>query len=208
MEAVGSFLAPLVVGSMVPDAGYFLPLPAYYKAYAHSWLGAFTSSIPLGLGILLVLYWLGPALIFLLPNPHCEALQGSIHAPVFSLRAASLAVFGILIGVESHLAWDSFTHRYGWLVQRVPALYAVRGIHPYLILQLLTSVIGLWFVLQAYHIWTNSAGIRPRTVQGPTWRSLRVGNCSGLLDPSVDRKPHSASHRDPGFSPRAALCWF
>ncbi len=85
-------LAPLVVGSMVPDAGYYLPLPDYYKDNAHELVRGLVVSVPVGIVILLIFYWVAPEITFLLPSPHRQALRRRMEAASLSLRSALLAV--------------------------------------------------------------------------------------------------------------------
>src|SRR5579864_2111427 len=98
----------LVVGSIVPDMAYYLPMPEHFKQNAHTLLGTFTSSLPVGILVLLLVYWIGEEIVFLLPSPHHEALQGRLTVPAAPAPAA-LAVLGLAIGAWTHVIWDSFT---------------------------------------------------------------------------------------------------
>jgi len=166
-------LASLVVGSMVPDAAYYLPLPHHFRENAHTWLGAPFFSVPAGLMLLLAFYWVAPELAFLFPSPHREALTRAIKLPDLSLGTASLAVCGIVIGAESHVTWDPFTHRDGWMVERIPFLRVpVAGIHPYFVLQVLSWLVGLSILLYVYDRWARTQGYRAWTLREFSWRSL------------------------------------
>jgi uncharacterized protein DUF4184 len=167
-------LAPLVVGSMVPDAGHYLPMPDSYKENAHTWLGALYLSLPMGIVILLIFYWVAPEIASLLPNPHREALQRRIEAPTLSVRKALLALCGLIIGAETHVAWDSFTHSDGWMVERVSLLREPIGrIHPYFVLQVLSSIAGMWVLLYVYDRWARNEGFRLWAWQEESmWRAL------------------------------------
>ena len=103
-------LSSLIVGSMVPDAGYYLPMPAHYTEHAHTWLGALTFALPVGIIALLIFYWAEPSIIFLLPSPHREAFQSRIHVPAATLPEVLTAACGIVLGAETHVLWDSLTH--------------------------------------------------------------------------------------------------
>ena len=37
-------------------------------------------------------------------------------------RRFAVLCAAILVGAMTHVAWDSFTHQYGWMVQRLPSL--------------------------------------------------------------------------------------
>ena len=166
-------LAPLVVGSLVPDAGYYLPMPEFYKENAHTFLGAFTFSLPVGIAALLIFYWLAPELVFLLPSPHREVLQARTKLPS-SFRDALMVVCGIVLGAETHVLWDSFTHETGWMVERVALLrefFFETRIPVYLALQVLSSLFGLFILLYAYDRSMKEAGFRRWLWQKPSWRS-------------------------------------
>ena len=66
-----------------------------------------------------------------------------------------MAALAIVLGVWSHLLWDSFTHRDGWIVHRVSALSAPFTLGPYEgtvchALQYLSSAIGLCVLVLWY----------------------------------------------------------
>jgi hypothetical protein len=165
-------LPPLVVGSLVPDAGYYFPMPDHYKENAHTFLGAFSFSLPVGIIVLLIFYWVAPEIAFLLPSPHREVLQPRINVPA-SLRQALMAVCGIVIGAETHVLWDSFTHQTGWVVERVPLLREPlwgTQLTFHVALQDLSTVLGLCILLYVYDRWMKAAGLRPWIWQRPSWR--------------------------------------
>src|SRR3954467_3723030 len=74
-------LSALVIGSLIPDAAYYFPLPGNFNHISHSLLGTFYSSLPLGILALLVFYWIGEEVAFLLPSPHRDALRGKVKVP-------------------------------------------------------------------------------------------------------------------------------
>src|ERR1700679_114986 len=116
-------LVPLVVGSLVPDAGYYLPMPEHYKETAHTFLGTLLPSLLVGSIVLLIFYWIAPEIVFLLPSPLREALEPELRPHrAISLREVLMAACGVALGAETHVLWDSFTHSTGWAVRRVPLL--------------------------------------------------------------------------------------
>ncbi len=166
-------LPSLVVGSLIPDAGYYLPMPDHYKENAHTWLGAVVFGLPVGILVLLIFYWVAPEIAFLLPSPHREALAAEIKTPPASLRRAVMAICGIVLGAETHVLWDSFTHQTGWLVERTPflrePLWGDR-LPVYFALQILSSVFGVCLLLYLYDRWIRAGGEQPWMWQGPSWR--------------------------------------
>jgi len=165
-------LSALVIGSLVPDAAYYLPMPEHFKRNSHTLLGTFYSSLPVGIFVLLIFYWTAPQVVFLLPSPHREALQPKIKVPG-SLVEALMAACGIAIGAVTHVLWDSFTHETGWAVERVPLLRMLllgNRIPVYIVLQYLSTVIGLCILLYVYDRWMKAAGFQPWMWQRPSWR--------------------------------------
>jgi hypothetical protein len=152
--------APLVIGAVTPDVPYYLPLGPSGHAIGlrldtHSLIGSYTVDLALGLALLMAVVLLREPLTVLLPARArwlcLEALEPFRRRPVEWL----LAPFAILIGVWSHLLWDSFTHPEGWAVRHIPALsesvtlgwYTGEIFH---ILQYLSSAIGLLIIAWWY----------------------------------------------------------
>jgi Domain of unknown function (DUF4184) len=67
-------LSALVSGSLVPDAAYYLPMPEHFKQNSHTFLGTFSSSLPLGTLVWLIFCSLAVPAVALLPAPNREAL--------------------------------------------------------------------------------------------------------------------------------------
>jgi hypothetical protein len=180
-------LAPLVVGSMIPDAAHYLPVPDHFRQNAHTLLGGLLFSVPAGIAVLLIFYWLAPELAFLLPSPHREALGRRIARPALSVRTAWLAVCGIAIGAETHVALDSFAHSNGWMVEHIRFLrQPIIRVHPYFALQLLSTVAGIAILLYVYDRWAMTEGFRVWTLREFSWRSLLwAGVFIGCLVPAI-----------------------
>lgn len=119
----GLVLSALVVGSMAPDFQYLFPvLPG--STYSHSFAGVFLFSVPMGL----IALWLFHAilkqpLLSLLPTSHQRHLtlvaQGFSFGPP---RRFALILTSLALGALTHIAWDSFTHTQGWMVQHIDIL--------------------------------------------------------------------------------------
>src|SRR5450631_2612712 len=71
-------LSALVIGSLIPDAAYYLPMPEHFKQNSHTLLGTFSSSLPVGIFVLFIFYWIAAPAAFLLPSPHRDALQSKL----------------------------------------------------------------------------------------------------------------------------------
>ncbi|WP_251096581.1 DUF4184 family protein [Streptomyces sp. Caat 7-52] len=123
--------AALVCGAMAPDVPYFLaavrvPLSAqsWYEpflnaTFSHT-LSGITVSGPFALA-LLMLYWLvhrpTAALLPARPLPANTADRGG-----GGLRRTGWALLSVLIGILTHLVWDSFTHGDGYVVTHLSVL--------------------------------------------------------------------------------------
>jgi hypothetical protein len=166
-------LSALVIGSLVPDAAYYLPLLEHFRTHSHTLLGTFSSSLPLAIAVWLVFYWLAPSAVFLLPSPHREAIEPHLKPRLVSLAQALGVLLGLLIGAWSHVLWDSFTHARGWIVRNVPLLQMPlfgSTMPAYKALQLFFSVFGLLLLLYVYNKWMNASGYRLWIWRRPGWR--------------------------------------
>lgn len=166
--------AGLVIGSMVPDLPYFVPI-GIPREYSHSLIGAVTADLPMG--IVAYLVW-----VFVLRAPLLDLSPRWLHTRFgVKPREGSLAVFvllllaALLVGIATHLAWDSFTHPDGWVVLHVAAFRAQFG--PFAVsrwLQYLSSAFGL--VVLA--VWTVLWARRAKSTATPY---LRTGGASRVI---------------------------
>jgi hypothetical protein len=134
-------LAALVVGSMMPDLGYFFaPLPIFH-ADCHTLLRSFTFCLPFGLAVLALLTFLQPGWAPLLPEP----LRPTRPLVAWSVRALPGLAAGLVLGAWTHIFWDAWTHPHGFFVRNIPALGATiaPGFAVCNVLQHASSVLGL-----------------------------------------------------------------
>jgi hypothetical protein len=148
--------AGLVMGSVAPDAGYLFKL----ENFSHSFVGSFAFSLPVAIVMLALFYGLRRRIVELLPDAQRRIFLPPCKQPVPSLF---VMVISILIGAWTHLLWDSFTHRKGWLVVRLPFLQiqTVQWAHHRLLLcDVLTyacSFAGVALLYFAYAQWREQA---------------------------------------------------
>jgi hypothetical protein len=116
-------LSAAVIGSMVPDFGWFMPWrPARFET--HSADALLTFCLPVGLAA----YWLFQLVIRtpifeLLPDAAYLRWRGSSEpADYKSLKQWCLAACGVLVGAITHLVWDAFTHEGARGLRLLPAL--------------------------------------------------------------------------------------
>jgi Domain of unknown function (DUF4184) len=162
--------APLVLGAMVPDTPYFVPNKFTHfwpMPETHSLAGSVSTDLLLAYAALLALFVLRAPLTALMTARSrwlcLAALAPFSHRPLEWL----LAPIAIVLGVWTHLAWDSFTHPEGWMVERIAALNAPIVIGPYQghvyhVLQYLSSVFGLVVIALWYRRLPT-----PRTAPAP-----------------------------------------
>jgi hypothetical protein len=152
--------AALLIGSIIPDIGYYIPGLAAHRQ-THSLAGIVFPGLPIGLLMLALLHLLQRPLCFVLPQPHRGALTALAAEPRRWTRLASpfIAAASVLLGAWTHLVWDGFTHRGRWGTQHFaflndPALsIGGQAIPLYEWLQWLSSVAGGLILLWAYRSW-------------------------------------------------------
>ncbi|MFI1735097.1 DUF4184 family protein [Streptomyces acidicola] len=121
----------LVCGAMAPDAPYFLAA-AHIPVSAQSWyepfLNATVSHTLSGIAVsgpsalaLLTLYWLVRRPAAALLPARLSAASTAVHGSK-DLRRVSWALLSALIGILTHLVWDSFTHTDGFIVTHLGVL--------------------------------------------------------------------------------------
>jgi membrane-bound metal-dependent hydrolase YbcI (DUF457 family) len=106
----------LVVGTLAPDFEYFLRLGPS-SGFGHTLLGALLLTLPLALIFLWLFHrYVKAPLASILPEPVERRLApylGSFR--FFGPSRYGLVAISILVGIATHLLWDSFTHQTMWL---------------------------------------------------------------------------------------------
>ena len=153
-------LSAVVIGSMVPDFGCFLPWqPARFET--HSADALITFCLPVGLATYWMFQWLikWPLIELFPPGAYARWRDFSTPAAVESLKDWVLAACGVLFGAVTHLVWDAFTHEGARGVRMFPTLedpavevggHRLAGAH---LLQDANSVAGLVVVIAISGVW-------------------------------------------------------
>jgi len=211
-------LAPLTIGAVTPDLPYFLPWGiARYVPVTHAFVHSFTIDLALGYALLASLVVLQRPLTALL-SARARALCLRALSPFRRPIEWAFAAPAILLGVWTHLLWDSFTHTDGWMVHRVEALSAPLVFGPYNgtvchALQYLSSVVGLcvlvlWYGRLPTPAVTLSPGA-PRSASGPV---LLLVMAAALLIGGVQGVEHFVRmhdvYRTLGILLSRTLAWF
>jgi hypothetical protein len=156
----------LVVGSVAPDLEYLFHLSPTGHI-GHTVPGLFVFCIPMGLVSLIVVHWLW------MPPANALLDRTSDEFRLLPLAQLGLICGAILLGAFSHLAWDSFTHAHGWMVQRLSVLRVPLAMTPwgtmrlFKLLQHLSSALGI----AVLGVFMNP---RLRTLPSATWSLIAV----------------------------------
>jgi len=148
-------LTALIIGSLTPDFEYFIRMRVL-SIYSHTWSGMFWFDLPLGL-VLLIIYnrLIRNKVIDRLPRYFNQRLSEFKNERPVSLGANFIVVVTcLLIGVASHIFWDSFTHPMGYFVKHSHLLshkIIIKHfpIPVYSILQQLSSIAGALIIIYA-----------------------------------------------------------
>jgi Domain of unknown function (DUF4184) len=126
------FPAALAIGAMAPDLTYYVPT-GIPRSLTHSLIGIPTADLAIGLAAFFVWQLLlrAPVLDFSpswlrdrMPQRHPLAWR----PPQWRWLAIVLVLLAsLLIGIVTHVVWDSFTHPDGQVVVRVPLLREYLG---------------------------------------------------------------------------------
>lgn len=147
-KKTGLPLAALMIGTMAPDFAYFVPIGAS-RVFTHDLEGVPLFCWPVGFAVwLLYVFLLERPTIELLPEPWRSRVPLSDRD--FSLKNFALVSVAVMLGALTHLLWDAFTHgstfvtdAFTWFDNEL-FRYRGRPIRMYFILQVLSSVVGLF----------------------------------------------------------------
>ena len=174
----------LVLGSVAPDVGYLFGM-LHADEFSHGWIGSVVFGMPVGALMLCVLYGLRSMTVGFLPERCREPFLQACRKPPSSPLAIAVS---LVIGIWTHIAWDSFTHRDGWLVERLAMLqypiapvagHWVRVCH---VLWYVCTFAGVAWLCLAFQRWEESVASAP--APGPHWARTRDALlCAALVVP-------------------------
>jgi hypothetical protein len=164
----------LVIGTFAPDLEYFIRLKAG-GGWGHTLPGAFGMSLPLALIALWLFHRLVKVpLVHLFPDGVRARLTDQLVTFSFGPpRRFVLIIVSILVGVATHILWDSCTHGEYWIVRHSPFLNRVwhvpviGGMFYFVVLQFISSAAGL-LILAAWCVhWYRRAMPDARVAANP-----------------------------------------
>ena len=170
--AVALPLSGLVVGSLVPDFGYYA---GHFEiaTRAHTASGLLLICLPTALLLVVILRRFRGWLLAPLPDPHRTLLEGVSVPPLGSPTHLFAMAIAILVGAITHLAWDAFTHANGAMVLACAPLreplfvFAGRRFAVYNVLQHASTVLGLAAMAVAYCRWLSRSVKHGHAKWGP-----------------------------------------
>ena len=108
----------LVIGSLVPDAAYVFRSEDI-STLSHQVVGGIAFGLPTGFLMLALLYALRVPAVEMLPISEQSLFLPLCRRPIGPLW---LATVSLIIGILTHVFWDSFTHGDGWIVGHLSIL--------------------------------------------------------------------------------------
>ena len=150
--------APLIIGAVTPDVPYYISegmSGGLGRVDTHSLVGSYAVDLPMGVALLVCALLLREPLTALLPTRArwlcLHALEPFRHNPL----EWAFAPLAILLGIWTHVFWDSLTHGGGWAVRHLPVLEQTVTIGGYAgtlfhVLQYVSSAVGLAIMVWWY----------------------------------------------------------
>jgi hypothetical protein len=180
----------LVIGTLAPDFEYFIRFKLG-SAFGHTVRGALLFALPVALVVLWLFHrYVKVPLVSVLPNslesrliPYLERFR------FFGLSRFLLIVFSILLGIATHIVWDSFTHQRMWLYghwsflrqsSTIPFLGPIRNCT---LLQHSSTILGMGFLTLWVLHWYRTAAPSDRPSGRPIstkWKIAAVTLISGV----------------------------
>jgi hypothetical protein len=160
---------------MAPDFEYFLHF-APEGGFGHTLLGVFLFDLPAAF----IVFWLFhvfakyPLYSWLPESVRRRIRLGAAALPVSSFAQFALVLLAILIGVATHILWDSFTHQGFWPYQHWQFLHRIVELPVYgpmdysRVIQHASTVLGAAVLLLWFWLWfRRTAPIEPETPPYP-----------------------------------------
>jgi len=180
-------LSALVIGTFAPDFVYFLRM-AVEGRIGHTFAGVFVFTLPAALAVLwLFQEFVKQPVTLLLPVAIQRRMARQTEPFRFrGFKRFSWIVFSALVGIATHLLWDSFTHMTTWpyrhfsLLQVTVHLPIGRPRQMYWIFQQGSTVIGCGVLLLWFWLWYRST--EPcNPLPEPAWTAARKLRIAAII---------------------------
>lgn len=159
-------MSAVVVGCFAPDFEYFLWI---HGGFGHTLTGIFVFDLPVALAVLWLFHrYAKDPLVACLPEGTRERLErGPGSLSIDSVSRLAMIVVSILVGIATHILWDSFTHPRYWFYAhwqflsetvRIP-LFGYRAW--FAVFQYVSSVLGLLVILLWWVQWHRNTPPHP-----------------------------------------------
>ena len=149
-------LTALIAGCIVPDFEFFFQMREV-ENIGHHWYGILLFDLPVAILFCYIFHNLLKNLLII--NLPASYRNRFINLTGFRwneyVAGNKMKVFlSLMVGVLSHITWDAFTHNNGFFVLLVPVLQSNINIYGkiipvYFLLQILSSIVGMYLVYQA-----------------------------------------------------------
>ncbi|HEY0847126.1 MAG TPA: DUF4184 family protein [Noviherbaspirillum sp.] len=186
-------LSGLVIGSMTPDAVYFLPLGINGRT-SHSLPALVWFCIPVGMAAYVVFHsFVKRPAAALLPAPvHSRLSPHLLGGPWFGSVSPGKVMVSVFIGALTHVGWDAFTHAHTGVVATFDFLRMTIGtigsyrLPLYKLLQHASSLAGLLALALWAHKWfVGARPVQPATEEDGLSQAVRVAVIAAILGSGI-----------------------
>ena len=147
----------LVIGSLVPDLGYLFPP---IRDLSHELFGSILFGLPVA-GLILVAF-------YVFRRPVVERMPAALRRSVLPASQCPpgpvwVTLVSLVIGIWSHVLWDSVTHKDGWFIEQFPVLltpvfeFDGRTARLCNVLWYVSSLFGAGWLFLAFEKWKQDA---------------------------------------------------
>jgi len=154
----------LIIGSLLPDFEYFIRMNLKSE-HSHSFSGIFWFNLPLGILLCFVFHaFVKLPLLSNTPKYFQNRLNvyNTFKWNTYFFNHWKIVFSSLIIGITSHIIWDSFTHKNAYFVELLHLNTTFLSIPHYSYLQHGSTLIGgLYLCLQFHRLKTNQTSITP-----------------------------------------------
>ena len=171
--------AALAIGAMMPDLFYYVPLDIP-RGFTHSWLGVVTVDLAFALALFFLWEFVFRAPVTDFAPAWVRSRMSTRFRMPTTLRAfatfAALLIAAVLIGLTTHLVWDSLTHA-GPVADALKLDAKVGGLRLYSWAQHVSSAAGAIALVVFTFFWWRRTEPHP----APTTRLTQAQRRAGVL---------------------------